>query len=65
MKTALPFRKIIIIIIIIIIITAIIIITINKYNNFIQLLTVVPELATLDCSLKHVLQVPNTHPYHS
>ena len=63
MKTALPFRKIIIIIII----TAIIIITItiNKYNNFIQLLTVVPELVTLDCSLKHVLQVPNTQPYHS
>ena len=27
--------------------------------------TVVPELVTLDCSLTHVLQVPNTQPYHS
>ena len=27
--------------------------------------TVVPELVTLGCSLTHVLQVPNTQPYHS
>ena len=27
--------------------------------------TVAPELVTLDSSLKHVLQVPNTQPYHS
>ena len=30
-----------------------------------QLLPVVPELVTLDCSLTHVLQVPNPQPYHS
>ena len=27
--------------------------------------TVVPKLVTLDCSLTHVLQTPNTQPYHS
>ena len=31
----------------------------------IQLLTVAPELVTLDCSLTHVLKAPNTQPYHS
>ena len=37
----------------------------KKLNQIIQLLTVPPELVTLDCSLTHVLQVPNTQPYHS
>ena len=36
-----------------------------KSNQIIQLLTVAPELVTLDCSLAHVLQTPNTQPYHS
>ena len=36
-----------------------------KSNQIIQLLTVEPELMTLDCSLTHVLQAPNTQPYHS
>ena len=27
--------------------------------------TVAPELVTLDGSLTHVLQAPNTQPYHS
>ena len=36
----------------------------NKINRIIQLLTVAPELATLDCSLTHALQAPNTQPYH-
>ena len=27
--------------------------------------TMAPELVTLDCSLTHVLQAPNTQPYHS
>ena len=26
--------------------------------------TVAPEYVTLNCSLTHVLQVPNTQPYH-
>ena len=30
-----------------------------------HLLTVAPELVTLDSSLTHVLQAPNTQPYHS
>ena len=34
----------------------------NK-NNVIQLLTVAPELVTLNCSLMHVLKVPNTQPF--
>ena len=38
-------------------------ITIKK--KIIQLLTVASELMTLDCSLTHVLQAPNTQPYHS
>ena len=37
----------------------------NKINRIIQLLTVAPELATLDCSLIHVLEAPNTQSYHS
>ena len=36
-----------------------------KENKTVQLLNVAPELATLDCSLTHVLQAPNTQPYHS
>ena len=35
----------------------------NK-NKIIQVLTVAPELVTVECSLTHVLQVPNTQPYH-
>ena len=34
-------------------------------TKIIQLLTVVPEIVTLDCSLTYLLQVPNTQPYHS
>ena len=37
----------------------------RKKKKIIQLLTAVPELVTLDCSLTHVLQVPNTQTYHS
>ena len=43
----------------------------NKQTNernkkkIIQLLTEVPELVTLDCSFTHVLEAPNTQPYHS
>ena len=45
----------------------------NNINNnklklkkkIIQLLTVAPELVTLDSSLTHVLQASNTQPYHS
>ena len=37
----------------------------RKLNQSIQLLTVVPELVTLDCSLIRVLQAPNTQPYYS
>ena len=33
-----------------------------KQNKIIQLLTVAPELVTLDCNLTLVLQAPNTHP---
>ena len=33
-------------------------------KKIIQLLTEAPELVTLDCSFTHVLQVPNTQPYH-
>ena len=33
-------------------------------NNKNKPSTVVPELVTLDCSLTHVLQAPNTQPYH-
>ena len=36
-----------------------------KSNKIIQLITVVPELVTLDYSLTHVLQASNTQPYHS
>ena len=32
----------------------------EKYTKIIQLLTVAPELLTLDRSLTHVLQAPNT-----
>ena len=31
-------------------------------EKIIQILTVVPQLVTLNCSLTHVLQAPNTHP---
>ena len=39
----------------------------NNSNNkkIIQLLPVASELVTLDFSLTHVLQMPNTKPYHS
>ena len=37
----------------------------SNNNKIIQLLTVEPELVSLDCSLTHVLQVPNTQSYHS
>ena len=37
----------------------------NKQTNKNKSSTVAQELATLDCSLTHVLQVPNTQPYHS
>lgn len=39
----------------------------NNSNNkkIIQLLPVASELVTLDFSLTHVLQMPNTTPYHS
>ena len=37
----------------------------NKKHTHIQLFTLAPELVTLDCSLTHVLQAPNTQPYHS
>ena len=37
----------------------------NKLNKITQLLTAAPELVTLDCSFTHVLQAPNTQPYHS
>ena len=37
----------------------------KKLNKTIQLLTVVHELLTLDCSLIHVLQAPHTHLYHN
>ena len=37
----------------------------NKNKKNTQLLTVIPELVILDCSLTHVLQTPNTQPYHS
>ena len=37
----------------------------NKKKQIIQLLTVVPEIVTLDCSLTYLLQVPDTQPYHS
>ena len=36
-----------------------------KLNKIIQLLTVLQELVTLDGSLAHVIQAPNTQPYHS
>ena len=38
--------------------------TMTTTTQIIQLLTVGPELVTLDCSLTHVLQAPNTQPYH-
>ena len=38
---------------------------ISKQTNKNNPSTVMPELVTLDCSLTHVLQVPNTQPYHS
>ena len=34
-------------------------------NKIIQLLTLAPELVTLNCSLTHVLQAFNTRPCHS
>ena len=37
----------------------------SNNNKIIQLLTVELELVSLDCSLTHVLQAPNTQPYHS
>ena len=37
----------------------------NKQTNKNKSSTVAQELATLDCRLTHVLQVPNTQPYHS
>ena len=37
----------------------------NNKNKIIELLTVAPELVTLDCSLTNVLQTLNTQPYHS
>ena len=37
----------------------------NKQTNKNKSSTLVPALVTLDCSLTHVLQVPNTQPYHS
>ena len=37
----------------------------KKINKITQLLTAAPELVTLDCSFTHVLQAPNTQPYHS
>ena len=38
---------------------------VHKETNKNKPSTVVPELVTLDCSLTHVLQAPNTQPYHS
>ena len=38
---------------------------INKQANKNKSSNVVPELVTLDCSLTHVLQAPNTQPYYS
>ena len=38
---------------------------IHKQTNKNKPSTVAPELVTLDCSLTHVLQAPNTQPYHS
>ena len=37
----------------------------KKEKKIIKLSTVMPELVTLDCSLKYVLQVPKTQSYHS
>ena len=38
----------------------------QKYKNkIIQLLTEVPELVSLGCSLTHVLQAANTQPYQN
>ena len=36
----------------------------KQTKKIIQLLTEAPELVTLDCSFTHVLQAPNTQPYH-
>ena len=38
---------------------------IHKKPNKNKPSTVVPEFVTLDCSLTHVSQAPNTQPYHS
>ena len=38
---------------------------VHKETNKNKPSTVVPELVALDCSLTHVLQAPNTQPYHS
>ena len=38
---------------------------IHKQTNKNKSSTVAPEPVTLDCSLTHVLQEPNTQPYHS
>ena len=33
----------------------------KEWKKIIQLLTVAPELVSLDCRVTHVLQTPNTH----
>ena len=37
----------------------------KRNKKIVKLSTVMPELVTRDCSLTHVLQVPNAQPYHS